>query len=385
MLAPSDYTGYAIVVTVMGVLYAIVYMIAQALDNQKLLAVAKAEMQEVLIGGFVVMLLAFIAFNFAQQVGFYTVQSFVPNSATYIGSDKPATDDFFFTKATSLQNEIVSGYTSMFISESTLAGNAATASMAYISRGIEGSSPMSSSAYSTSADTGKSGGEDKGTSGGSGTLVTYLCKPVAMIASLVNEIASFVSRSITIMFAQKMLVAYAQSLYIPFFLTGVILRSFNMVRGIGAFFIGFSIALFIYPIFLILMEGYTVEYFKTMGLDVLSATDVNSLNGKINTVAHFSPYGKLNPLERDIASYCNENPKPDLQADMDAYKGQLDAGVTMAGGNNVTTAGSLMFAMLLSQGFALLMVVSLTGGIAKVMGADISPFIIGQITRIGAV
>jgi hypothetical protein len=31
------------------------------------------------------------------------------------------------------------------------------------------------------------------------------------------------------------------------------------------------------------------------------------------------------------------------------------------------------------------MVVSLTGGITKVMGADISPFVIGQITRIGAV
>jgi hypothetical protein len=383
MLAPSDYTGFAVVVTVMGVFYAIVYMIGQALANEKLLAVAKAEMQEVLIGGFMVMLLAFIAFNMAQTLGFYVVQSFVPNSATYVGSDKPASDDFFFNKSISLQDSIVSGYTTMFINESTLAGNAATASMAFISRGIEGSSPLGSSAYSTSADSGKSDKGDAGTSGGSGTLVTYLCKPVAMIASLVNEIASFVSRSITIMFAQKMLVKYAHDLYIPFFMIGIILRSFNMVRGIGAFFIGFSIALFVYPIFLILMEGYTIEYFSAMGLNILTTTGVDSINANINSVAHFSPYS--NPLERTITTYCNENPKPDLQGDMDAYASQLDAGVTLTAGSNVPTAGSLMFAMLLSQGFCLLMVVSLTGGIAKVMGTDISPFVIGQITRIGAV
>jgi hypothetical protein len=390
MLVPSDYVGYAAVVTVMGAFYAIVYMIGQALENQKLLAVAKAEMQEVLIGGFMVMLLAYIAFNMAQQLGFYTIKYFIPNSnyATYMtNTDTPSTtgsdDTFFFTRAKNLQDSIVNGYTTIFISGSTLAGNAATASMAYISRGIEGSAEIGGSSWSSEADTGKTD-KGHGSAGGSGTLVTYLCKPVAIIASMVNEIVSFVSRSITIMLAQRMLVSYAQYLYLPFFMTGIVLRSFNMVRGIGAFFIGFSIALFVYPIFLILTEGYTIEYFKGMGLNMLDQGSVGALNDNINATAHFTPYGGT-IFEKRIDTYCNENPKDDLQSDVDSYQAQLDDGVTMASGNNATTAGSLMFAMLLSQGFCLLMVVSLTGGITKVMGADISPFVIGQITRIGAV
>ena len=146
MLSPADYGGFAVVVTMMGAFYAIVYMIGQALENQKLLSVAKAEMQEVLIGGFMVMLLAWIMFNVAQQVGFYTIKSFiVPDTTTNIGTTAPTTDNFFFDKAIDLQYRIIGGFTSMFISASTLAGNAATASTAYITRGIEASTDIGGS------------------------------------------------------------------------------------------------------------------------------------------------------------------------------------------------------------------------------------------------
>jgi hypothetical protein len=364
MLLLSHFVGYAVVVTVMGALYAIIYMIAQALENQKLLAVAKAEMQEVLIGGFVVILLSFIIFNVGQQLGYHLINAFVPNSADYVGEDAPANDNdwFFFDNARNLQSSIIGGYTSVFISASALAGDAASASTAYLSRGIEGSQELGTETVNGAA---------------SGSFTTHLCRPIAIVAALVNDIASLVSRTITIMSAQDMLVFAAQFLYAPFFLLGIILRSFNIVRGIGAFFIGFSIALFFYPIFLILMEGYTIEYFSDMGLDLLESSSVSSLNSNINGLGSYGRFGST-------GSYCDENPKGDLQGNIDEYRGQLDAGTTMDSANNMATAGSMMFAMLLSQGFALLMVVSLTGGIAKVMGADISPFIIGQITRIGA-
>jgi hypothetical protein len=367
MLSPTDYVSYFIVVVVMGALYAVIYMIAQALENQKLLAVAKAEMQEVLIGGFMVILLSYIVFNAAQGIGYYAIKSFVPTlDVKYTGSSAPTTSDdlFFFSKAGYLQQDITAGYSSVFISASTLAGNAAAASSSYLSRGIEGSQEI---------------GSDLNKGGASGSFTTYLCRPVAIIATLINEIASVVSRTITIMFAQNMLVDAARFLYIPFFMLGIILRSFNVVRGIGAFFIGFSIALFVYPIFLILMEGYTIEHFSnSMGLDILSSSGISALNGKINDLGYYTPYWGSG------VNYCDEAPKKNLVNDMDAYRTSLDSGVTMDSGNNIATIGSLMFAMLLAQGFALTMVVSLTGGIAKVMGADISPFIIGNITRIGA-
>jgi hypothetical protein len=309
-----------------------------------------------------VILLYFIIFNVGQQLGYYTIKSFVPGlDDRYAGASAPTSDYFFFDNADNLQKDIIGGYTSIFISASRLAGDAASASSAYISRGIEGSQPLPIGINN----------------GASGSLTTHLCKPVAIIAALVNEIASLVSRTITIMSAQDMLVTAARFLYAPFFMLGIILRSFNVVRGIGAFFIGFSIALFLYPIFLILMEGYTIEYFSTMGLDLLDSTSVSSLNSNINTLGHYGRFGIFSS-----GSYCDENPKGDLQDDMNRYKNQLDAGVTMNAGNNIATTGSLMFAMLLSQGFALLMVVSLTGGIAKVMGSDLSPFVIGNIVRI---
>jgi hypothetical protein len=385
-----EYGAFAAVVVVMGALYAALFMVARMLENQKLEAVAKSEMLETLIGGFIVVLLIYAIFTVGQSVGYATIKSFVPNSADYVGSVAPSSDSFFFEKANATQDRIISAYTSIFVSTSGLAGDAAAASMAYLSRGIQGTYETGGSASEKSGEGGKEGGDQKVSGGSTGTLVTYLCRPISLIAGIVNELASLASRTVTIMFAQKMLVNYAGSIYMPLFFIGIILRSFNIVRGIGAFFIGFSIALYLYPVFLILMEGYTIEHFASRGLDLLDAASVTALNSNINAVGGFDRYSGMPLIERrDISGYCDENPKNDIQDDISAYQAQLDSGISApdigsGAGGNITNMGSLMFAMLLAQGFALLMVVSLTGGIAKVMGSDISPFVIGQITRIGA-
>lgn len=179
----------------------------------------------------------------------------------------------------------------------------------------------------------------------------------------------------------------AQNIYLSLFLIGIILRSINVTRGIGAFFIAFSIALYIYPIFVILTEGYVIQFYSdAMGLNLLNSTTQTAMGSDIAGISKFDHYTEniLAPAKAPDYVYCDEgNAKQNLKDDIINFKKEMINGVEGKSGMNVITIGSLMFSLFLAQGFALLVVVSLTGGISKILGGDVGIWVLSSITRIG--
>jgi hypothetical protein len=338
-------------------------------------------------------MLAYVIFTLSQPIGYGLVKTFVPDINSYVnlGSALPpegtGTDCqqdprsiFFFGQSIALNNKIEGAFSSLFVAVSDASNNAVMASSSSLTRGISGSKSIGG------PNTAGKPGEGASTSS-SGTLITSFCRPLSLIPNMLSEVIMSTSRMISVMAAQNVLIEISQNIYLSLFLVGIILRSINVTRGIGAFFIAFSIALYLYPMFVILTEGYVIQFYAdNMGLNLLDSTTQAAMGKTISDMSRFDPYTELKALAPPTSEYiyCDEsNVNSNLQTDLAKFKKEIIKGVEGQSGPNVITIGSLMFSLFLAQGFALLIVVSLTGGISKILGGDVGIWVIGQITRIG--
>jgi hypothetical protein len=396
----GHFGGFATVVMIVTLAYTALFIIARMLEIQKLEQVAKAELQEAMVGGFAVIMISYVIFTLSQPIGFAMIQDFIPNSeyASYVGSASafsslsPGTScetdtktNFFFNQSTILNNKIAGAFSFIFMSVYESSNNASIASRSFLSRGIAGSQPVGGSNTEGKASA------DWGAASATGSMTTYFCKPLALIPAMLNEVSASASRMMSLMAAQNVLIDFAQDIYLSLFLVGIILRSINVTRGIGAFFIGFSIALYLYPIFVILMEGYVIEFYANdMGMDLLGLTTPDDMGDKITDISYFDPYEEIvliAPANPDY-TYCKENKvQENLKDDVTKFQTEIVNGVNgktdSSSQPNVVTIGALMLSLFLAQGFSLLIVVSLTSGISKILGGDVGIWVISQITRIG--
>ena len=391
------FTGFAMVVMIVTLAYTALFIVARMLEIQKLEQVAKAELQEAMVGGFAVIMISYVIFTLCSPIGFAMIQDFVSNYNEYASSALPpegasgascetdARTNFFFNQSTILNNKIAGAFSSIFMSVYESSNKASIASRSFLSRGIAGSQPVGGSNTEGKASA------DWGAASATGSMTTYFCKPLAIIPAMLNEVSASASRMMSLMAAQNVLIDFAQDIYLSLFLVGIILRSINVTRGIGAFFIGFSIALYLYPIFVILMEGYVIEFYANdMGMDLLGSTTPDDMGDKITDISYFEPYKEIvliAPLHPDYV-YCKENKvQENLKDDVTKFQTEIVNGVNgktdSASQPNVVTIGALMLSLFLAQGFSLLIVVSLTSGISKILGGDVGIWVISQITRIG--
>ncbi len=139
---------------------------------------------------------------------------------------------------------------------------------------------------------------------------------------------------------------------------GIILRANPITRGGGAFFLALAIGLYSIMPFSILVSNAVVNTYFTG-----QAAIQNQINSFYNSIKV-----ELSGVEALVFPCPNSK--------LTSYLSKVKNAITSSG----SVISSFVFFVILAQGITLLTFVSIVGGIAKILGAEISPFIIGRLT-----
>lgn len=212
----------------------------------------------------------------------------------------------------------------------------------------------------------------------SASSVTSLnfCSGFAFANPLMGEISTLVNQGFMGIFFQK---ALLENLASPIAITvilavGFILRAIPFSRGAGALILAVGVSLYVIMPFSILIMNDAINgfYEKAVPNSGSSAPYENSFSNYVD-----SKYNLMdNDLGPGITSFAGG---PACKAsDSNAFLRKLQNKLV---GGSFDYMLSFPFMVILAQALSLLGFVSITGGIAKIFGAEISPFIIGRLIQ----
>jgi len=153
-----------------------------------------------------------------------------------------------------------------------------------------------------------------------------------------------------------------------FLVVGLLLRSFNISRRIGGFFISFALAVALLP--------YLTAFFLKIIEKVDARFGDQIAQEAINDILLFTALGDSVKTTTEGNVYCKE--------DIDLFESNFNNLYHIA---TTPTSGLVSFGVygllnLLSLGMALLAVISITVGIGQLFGIEISPFVLSYIARL---
>ncbi len=335
------------------------YMLSKILDIQSLSLMSQDEIKEIVIGTIFISL-AFLIFNGLINVAsYYVIEGFYPEGITGI-------TNYDFREASQTLIE------ELFISFSKV-------EEALYNAQVE----LESVVYATkSTSIIQAGKTDIFGDTLIGRMVNVLqhasasevgfspCKGLSEILIVLRGVNNNIRLAYTGLWGHIILINLSDTIVAIFLAMGLFLRSFKVTRGIGGFLIAFAFALLLYQPISYLLHKFVINYIN-------DEYKVDLLNIKQNDIE--KDLEKAGFYFTKSGSYCDEGK---IFSDVEKSLRSMST-VTKDPKENIV--GVITFAtigVLLSEGFAVLTIISVSAGLSKLMGVEISPWVLSNIARL---
>ncbi len=206
------------------------------------------------------------------------------------------------------------------------------------------------------------------------------CAGFYLMYVLLSKLASGGNMIYTALWSQLILFEISTIIIPVFIAMGILMRSFKITRGIGAFLISFAFALVLIGPLSYLFHRIFMNYMENKYSFSPSEIDKQSIITELeNSGFKYSTF-RYRFLLFEEKYYCNvwtalSNIEDNLK---EVNKEMLEF-------NNPTTPYLLSFAsyaLLIIEGFSGLAIISISAGLTKLMGVEISPWVLSQIARL---
>jgi len=193
-----------------------------------------------------------------------------------------------------------------------------------------------------------------------GTFGFQSCNHLSLIQNKLSSIFAIISQQNSILYSLRSIFEISYVLIPVFLFVGIVLRTLKISRGVGGFLISFSIALTLLP------------YITTFLIEMIPKID-RSLDPN-NLLSDFQTY-----LNGFAVNYSNC-----LDLSLTTFKSKIDyINSDLTSQNSLIVRTTLLFYLtLLSLGLSLLATISITVGINRLLGIEVSPFILSYIARV---
>jgi hypothetical protein len=194
-----------------------------------------------------------------------------------------------------------------------------------------------------------------------GTFGFQSCNHLSLIQNKLSSIFAIISQQNSILYSLRSIFEISYILIPMFLFVGIVLRTLKISRGVGGFLISFSIALTLLP------------YITTFLIEMIPKID-RSLDPN-NLLSDFQRY--LNGFR--VVDYSNC-----LDLSLTTFKSKIDhVNSDLTSQNSLIVRTTLLFYLtLLSLGLSLLATISITVGINRLLGIEVSPFVLSYIARV---
>jgi len=348
---------------------AILYMLSKIIEIPSLMILSKEEIKEAILSSILIILLFYIfapdGLNLIDLLFADIIKAFYDPSFTLTSS---------FNQ---LSREMINKFfLSLSVTETGM------------SKRLEQYSMLSSSSMEVSVGHGGSFGLNNKSSNkdsnifwkiagyATSTSMTFSpCQGFSSVRNDLNNLLNTLSILYTGIWGHIILLNFSQTITSIFLLTGLILRPFKPLRGFAAFLIAFSFALLIYAPTTYLFHRVIFDYLKTTyGVDVLNVNDVDSSLDSAGFV-----YSSASTSSLPFSSYCNGF----------SVIGDIKNTYTSLYQTSINPQGNVVFVILeaellvlMLEGLAVLTIISISAGMSKLLGVEISPWILSNIARL---
>jgi hypothetical protein len=193
-----------------------------------------------------------------------------------------------------------------------------------------------------------------------GTFGFQSCNHLSLIQNKLSSLFAIISQQNSILYSLRSIFEVSYILIPVFLFVGIVLRTLKISRGVGGFLISFSIALTLLP------------YITTFLIEMIPKID-RSLD----------PSSLLSDFEGYLGGFA-VNYSNCIDFSLTTFKSKIDyinSDLTSQNSLIVRTT-SLFYLTLLSLGLSLLATISITVGINRLLGIEVSPFILSYIARV---
>jgi hypothetical protein len=193
-----------------------------------------------------------------------------------------------------------------------------------------------------------------------GTFGFQSCNHLSLIQNKLSSLFAIISQQNSILYSLRSIFEISNILIPLFLFVGIVLRTLKISRGVGGFLISFSIALTLLP------------YITTFLIEMIPIID-RSLN----------PNNLLSDFQRYLSGFA-VNSSNCIDLSLTTFKSKIEyINSDLTSQNSLIVRTTLLFYLtLLSLGLSLLATISITVGINRLLGIEVSPFILSYIARV---
>jgi len=193
-----------------------------------------------------------------------------------------------------------------------------------------------------------------------GTFGFQSCNHLSLIQNKLSSIFAIISQQNSILYSLRSIFEISYILIPVFLFVGIVLRTLKISRGVGGFLISFSIALTLLP------------YITTFLIEMIPRID-RSLD----------PDNLLSGFEGYLSGFT-VNSSNCIDLSLTTFRSKIEyINSDLTSQNSLIVRTTLLFYLtLLSLGLSLLATISITVGINRLLGIEVSPFILSYIARV---
>ena len=187
------------------------------------------------------------------------------------------------------------------------------------------------------------------------------CSGYSSVVNVMSGLASYLGMAIMAIKFQELLIEVLSSdIAVNALLAiGILLRANPITRNAGAFFLALGLGLYyIMPFSILIANDAVYSYY-------------HEVKGIGNAIQSF--YADIDTGYNDLTGTAFICYPGKIRSYLSSLENQIK-------GDNANMISSFIFFVILAQGITLLTFVSIVGGISKVFGAEIGPYIIGRLT-----
>jgi hypothetical protein len=192
-----------------------------------------------------------------------------------------------------------------------------------------------------------------------GTFGFQSCNHLSLIQNKLSSLFAIISQQNSILYSLRSIFEISYILIPLFLFVGIVLRTLKISRGVGGFLISFSIALTLLP------------YITTFLIEMIPKIDIS-----------LDPNNLLSDFQRYLSGFAVDLNCIDLS--LTTFKSKIEyINSDLTSQNSLIVRTTLLFYLtLLSLGLSLLATISITVGINRLLGIEVSPFILSYIARV---
>ncbi len=338
----------------------LLYMISKILDIQNLSLMSQDEIKEIIVGTIFISL-AFLIFNGLIDIAsYYVISGFYPQGVSGITNyNFRNVSQSLIEKLFISFSEIETGlYNTQVKFENVVY---ATKSTSIIQSGKTDIFPNKELGKTLNFMLQHASASEVGFSG---------CRGLGILLSFLRTINNNIRLAYTGLWGHIILINLSDTIVIVFLSIGLFLRSFKVTRGIGGFLIAFAFALLLYQPISYLLHRFIIDYIQ-------NEYNINILNIKHSDVEKDLERAGFYFTENEM--YCNEKK---VFSDVKNGLGKMKYISKEPNGNIIGVVTFTTLGILLSEGFAVLTIISISAGLSKLMGVEISPWVLSNIARL---